>query len=90
MFEWINTLHFPALYVIIFILTAIIYQSTFATRLSLGKNLLVYLFLAIGCYVITVMQVLRFPMVQALLITVVLIVVTKVRLTISKKNESKS
>ncbi|SDY61881.1 YlaH-like family protein [Thermoactinomyces sp. DSM 45892] len=90
MFEWIKTLHFPALYVIIFVLTAIIYQSTFATRLSLRKNLLVYLFLAIGCFVITVMQVLGFPMIQALLITVVLIVVTKVRLTISKRNESKS
>lgn len=90
MFAWIETLQFPALYVIILVLTGIIYQSTFATKQPLLKHVLIYLFLALGCYVITVMQILRFPMIQALLITVLLIVVTKVRLSISKRNEDKT
>jgi phosphatidylglycerophosphate synthase len=43
--------------------------------------------LAMGCVLFWIMQLAKFPMIQALLITVIIIVVTRVRLWYSKKQE---
>lgn len=88
LFQWISQVPTWSLYIIILVLCLAIYKSAFARDLPLLKSLVVYIVLAIGCVLFWLMQILGFPMIQALLITVVLIVVTRVRLWYSKKNQA--
>lgn len=87
---WLNQLPPLAIYGIILVLTAVIYQTTFARPLPVLKQMVVYLFLALGCYLLLIFHILGFPMIPALFATVVLIVVTKARLNMSKKQAQKT
>jgi hypothetical protein len=86
LFDWISQVPNWSLYMIILILCLVIYKTAFARHLPLLKSLIVYIVLAIGCVLFWLMQILGFPMIQALLITVVLIIVTRIRLWYSKKS----
>lgn len=85
MFSWISEVPPWSLYFIILVLSVAIYKVAFARKLPPLKSLVVYLVLAVGCILFWIMQLAQFPMIQALLITVVLIVVTRLRLWYSKK-----
>jgi hypothetical protein len=84
-FSWISEVPPWSLYLIILVLSIVIYKVAFARKLPLLKSLIVYFVLAVGCVLFWIMQLAQFPMIQALLITVVLIVVTRLRLWYSKK-----
>jgi hypothetical protein len=88
---WLEQLPPWGTYLIILVLSAIVYQTVFAPKLSLPvwKKALVYLFLALGCGLIYLFQILGFPMIQILLITTVLIFVTGIRLAFSRRKEKK-
>jgi hypothetical protein len=88
LFTWISQVPPWSLYFIILLLSVAIYKVAFARKLPPLKALVVYFVLAIGCVLFWVMQLAQFPMIQALLITVVIIVVTRVRLWYSKKQEN--
>lgn len=89
--EWIYGLPFWGLYAVIVLMTAIIYQTAFARTLPLLKQIIVYIFLAIGCFLLEIFHYMGLPIIPALLITVVLIIVTRVRLSLlRKKNQSVS
>ncbi|WP_054949446.1 YlaH-like family protein [Numidum massiliense] len=85
--EWIyETLdRFWLAYAVIFILTGIVYKVAFARRLPVLKALIIYLFLAAGCYLFTIMHFLRFPVVLALAGTVVLIIIARLRMTATNR-----
>ncbi len=85
MFAWISQVPPGSLYFIILVLSIIIYKVAFARKLPVLKSFIVYLVLALGCVLFWLMQLAKFPMIQALLITVILIVVTRVRLWYSRK-----
>lgn len=85
MFSWISEVPPLSLYFIILVLSVVIYKVAFARKLPPLKSLVVYFVLALGCVLFWIMQLAQFPMIQALLITVVLIVVTRLRLWYSKK-----
>jgi hypothetical protein len=85
LFNWISQVPPWSLYFIILLLSVIIYKVAFARKLPPLKSLVVYFVLALGCVLFWIMQLVQFPMIQALLITVLIIVVTRVRLWYSKK-----
>jgi hypothetical protein len=87
LFNWITQVPPWSLYFIILILSVVIYKVAFARKLPPLKSLVVYMVLAMGCVLFWIMQLAKFPMIQALLITVIIIVVTRVRLWYSKKQE---
>lgn len=66
-------------YFVILILTAIVYKVVFARPLPPLKALVVYLFLALGCFLLLLFHMLRFPIVPILVISVVLIGVARLR-----------
>lgn len=80
--EWVYTTfnQFWPSYIVIFILTAIIYKVAFAIRLPLLKSVIIYVLLAVGCYLFTIMHLFRFPIIPALAITVAIIVVARLRM----------
>lgn len=86
--QWLDQLPSWGVYLIILGLTAVVYQTTFATALPLVKNIIVYVFLALGCYLLLIFHILQFPIIPSLLITIILIVVTKLRLSYSSRNNN--
>ncbi|SFJ05584.1 YlaH-like family protein [Thermoflavimicrobium dichotomicum] len=89
MFDWINELPGYIRYLIILVLAGIIYQTAFARRLPLLKTIAVYIALAVGCWLLLIFQIMRFPIIEAMLITIVLIIVTRLRLMVGKPKQSK-
>lgn len=86
--EWIYTTfnQFWPAYIIILIMTAIIFKVAFARKLPILKSIIVYVVLAIGCYLFTIMHILRFPVMPALAMTLVIIVIARLRMwTIDRK-----
>lgn len=83
--EWVYTTFdsFWVSYVITLIMTAIIFKVAFARRLPVLKTVIIYIVLAAGCYLFTIMHILRFPVIPALAITLVVIVIARVRMAIS-------
>ncbi len=85
--QWFDQLPKWATYLLILLLTGIIYRAAFARPLPLLKNVIVYLALAAGCYLFLIFDILGFPIIPSLLITVGLIIVTRIRLSITKKRQ---
>lgn len=85
--NWLNSLSLSGIYLVILVLTAIIYKTAFAVRLPVLKTVLVYITLAIGCWLLAIFHLMGLPIVPALLITVVLIAVTRLRLYLVRKKE---
>lgn len=84
---WLDQLPSWGTYLIILVLTSVIYQTAFARSLPLLKSAVVYVVLAIGCYLLLIFDILGFPMIPSLFITVVLIVVTRARLSWSRRKQ---
>jgi hypothetical protein len=84
---WLDKLPPSGIYLIILVLTAIVYKTAFARPLPLLKNVLVYLVMAAGCLLLTMFHYMRFPMIPVLALTVIMIAVTRLRLWIGRKQE---
>lgn len=80
--------HLGYTYLVIFVLSAFIYHQAFSRKLPILKNVLVYLVLAVGCLLLTFMQMLRFPIILIMVLTVIMVVVTKWRVWVSKAKET--
>lgn len=86
---WLNQLPFWGIYTITLVLTAMIYKIAFARELPVLKSALVYLALAIGCFLLAFMQILRFPIIQILFITAIIIGLTRARLSYNRSKQAK-
>ncbi|SHE62673.1 YlaH-like protein [Seinonella peptonophila] len=86
--QWLDQMPNWVDYLVILVLTGIVYETTFARSLPLLKNIVVYIFLALGCYLLLIFHILRFPIIPALFITILLIIVTKWRLAYSKRGKT--
>ncbi|WP_255294847.1 YlaH-like family protein [Bacillus sp. AFS041924] len=75
------------LYALIVVLSIVVYHLGFAKKLSILKMLITYVLLMIGCSFLTFLA-LRIPIVEALLASVFVLGVYKVRLHQSKKNKA--
>ncbi|GGA32296.1 hypothetical protein GCM10007416_01080 [Kroppenstedtia guangzhouensis] len=74
-------------YLLILIMTAIVYKVAFARKLPILKTLLVYLVLALGCVMLWIMFILRFPIVQILGITLVMIALARIRVWMGNRKK---
>ncbi|WP_449540494.1 YlaH-like family protein [Ferdinandcohnia sp. Marseille-Q9671] len=75
------------LYLVIFLLSVVVYNLGFAKKLPLLKNIIIYIFLALGCTVLTLLGSLL-PIAEGLAIVALILIIYKVRLHQTKKSEA--
>ncbi|MFD1426749.1 Ca2+/Na+ antiporter [Kroppenstedtia sanguinis] len=87
--EWLTWLRSQPLlsYLIILIMTAIVYKVAFARELPILKSVLVYLVLAVGCVMFWVMFILRFPIIQILGVTLIMILLARIRMWMGNREK---
>lgn len=74
------------LYITIFILSAVVFQLGFAKRLPLLKTAVIYVFLALGCTILTFFGVFL-PVGEGLIVAALILTIYKIRLRRSKKEQ---
>ncbi|HHY73901.1 MAG TPA: hypothetical protein GX497_11945 [Bacillus bacterium] len=77
------------LYIIIVVLTIIVFNLGFAQKLSVFKTIIVYILLLIGCSPLTLLGV-RLPVAEGLLITAVVLGIYRFRLHQQRKEQKKA
>lgn len=85
--SWLGSLSPWMIYLLILVLTSVVYQVAFAIRLPLFRQVVVYLALAVGCFLLTLFHYMGFPIIPILFFTVVLIAVTRIRLYYVRKQK---
>ena len=77
-----------ATFVLVFLMSAIVYKLGFAKKLSFGRNVIIYTFLFLGCMVLTFLA-LFLPMIEGLIVAALILIVYKSRLWREKREEAK-
>jgi hypothetical protein len=72
------------LYITIVILSIVVYKLGFAKKLPLGKSIIIYIFLTLGCTIMTFFGIFL-PVAEGLLAAALILVIYKIRLRQSKK-----
>ena len=78
-----------ATFIIVFLLSALVYKLGFAKKLSIGKNVVIYTFLLIGCLILTFLA-LFLPMIEGLIISALILIVYKSCLWREKRVEKRA
>lgn len=81
---------FWIMYVINLIFSAIAYKLGFARKLSIGKNIFVYLMLAAGTYITTIFSIMMLPITESLIIIVIVLAIYRTRLHLQRKTKNAS
>ncbi|WP_405102464.1 YlaH-like family protein [Oceanobacillus sp. FSL H7-0719] len=81
---------FLKMYLINLILSAVAYKLGFARKLSIGKNIFVYLMLAVGTYITTIFSIMMLPMTESLIIIVLVLAIYRARLHFQRKAKNAS
>ncbi|MEH7125528.1 YlaH-like family protein [Bacillus sp. JJ1532] len=76
------------LYLTIILLCIIVFKLGFAKKLPLAKSAIIYLFLILGCTVLTFFAVFL-PITEGLVVAALILIIYKIRLHQSKKQEGK-
>lgn len=77
-------------FLLIFILSAIVYKLGFAKNdLKLIQNIIIYVFLFIGCIVLTFLA-LFLPMIEGLIVAALILILYKTRLWREKREEKRA
>ena len=76
-------------FVIVFLLSAIVYKLGFAKPLKLWQNLVIYIFLFLGCIILTFFS-FFLPMVEGLLVAALILIIYKSRMWRDKRKERKT
>lgn len=77
------------LFLLVFILSAIVYKLGFAKKLKLSQNIVIYVFLFLGCILLTFFA-LYLPMVEGLIVAALILIVYKTRLWREKREEQRA
>lgn len=72
------------LFLIIFLLSVVVYKLGFAKKLRLGQNLVIYAFLLIGCLMLTFLA-FFLPVVEGLIVAALILIIYKIRLRLERK-----
>lgn len=75
------------IYLLIVVLSIIVYNLGFARKLSLLKNMIVYIALLIGCIVLTLLAFMGAPIVEVLAISAIVLLIYKLRVRSTKGEE---
>ena len=84
-----NVIEYPKvgmwlLYITILLLSILVYKLGFAKKLPILKSVVIYLFLAFGCTVLTFLGIFL-PVAEGLVVAALILIIYKVRLYQSKK-----
>lgn len=85
--SWTASHIVPILYLTIVFLSIIVYKLGFARKLPLLKSLIIYVFLMIGCGILTILA-LQLPIVGALFFSALVLIIYKWRLFLAKRHEN--
>ncbi|MBA4601196.1 hypothetical protein H2C83_02410 [Thermoactinomyces sp. AMNI-1] len=88
--EWLHSHSFAGTFLVIFVLTAVVYKAVFAVRLPVLKTVLVYLSLGAGCLLLTLFHYMELPIIPVLMVTVLLLALARIRLYLIGKKEKRS
>lgn len=86
--EWLHQSFWGA-YGVILVLTAIVYKVVFARPLPVLKQLIVYLALVAGCFLLLLFHLLGFPIIPILIGTVILMIVARIRMMMTARQNSR-
>lgn len=78
-----------ATFILVFLMSALVFKLGFAKKLSIGKNIIIYAFLFIGCLVLTFLA-LFLPMIEGLIVAALILIIYKTRLWREKREEAKA
>lgn len=76
-------------FVLVFVLSALVYKLGFAKKLSFKQNVVIYIFLFVGCVVLTFLA-LFLPMIEGLIVAALILILYKTRLWREKREEHKA
>lgn len=71
-------------FILVFLLSALVYKLGFAKKLRLGQNIVIYVFLFVGCIALTFLA-LFLPMIEGLIVAALILILYKVRLWREKR-----
>lgn len=77
------------LYITIIVLSIIVYKLGFAKKLSIAKSMIIYIFLILGCAILTFLGVFL-PVAEGLIVAALILIIYKIRLHQEKKQEIKA
>lgn len=77
------------LFFLVFLLTAIVYKLGFAKKLKRSQNIIIYIFLFLGCILLTFFA-LYLPMVEGLIVAALILIVYKTRMWREKREEQQA
>lgn len=77
------------LFALVFLLSALVYKLGFAKKLKLAQNIVIYIFLFLGCIVLTFFA-LYLPMVEGLIVAALILIIYKTRLWREKREEQQA
>ncbi|WP_243290844.1 YlaH-like family protein [Bacillus sp. FJAT-47783] len=77
------------LYLTIFVLSIVVYKLGFAKKLPLLKSAVIYIFLALGCTVLSFLGIFL-PVAEGLVVAALILIIYKVRLYRAKKEEAEA
>jgi len=74
------------LYITILVLSIVVYKLGFAKKLPILKSAIIYIFLALGCSVLTFLGIFL-PVAEGLVVAALILIIYKIRLYRTKKEE---
>ncbi|WP_454192103.1 YlaH-like family protein [Paenibacillus sp. Marseille-Q7038] len=79
-------------YVVIFVLITYVYNKVFRPqqKLSLPKEILLYIFMAIGAFMLLIFQIDKLPIIQCLLVAVGLMLLVRIRYFVEGRQKKKA
>ncbi|MDM5232068.1 MULTISPECIES: YlaH-like family protein [Lysinibacillus] len=77
------------LFFLVFLLSAIVYKLGFAKKLKRSQNIIIYIFLFLGCILLTFFA-LYLPMVEGLIVAALILIVYKTRMWREKREEQQA
>ncbi|QGM32609.1 hypothetical protein GI482_10880 [Bacillus sp. N3536] len=75
------------LFIVIFLLSVLVYKLGFAKKLKLKQNVVIYIFLLLGCLMLTFLA-FFLPVVEALLVAALILIIYKIRLKLEKRGST--
>ncbi|MGE7945939.1 YlaH-like family protein [Lysinibacillus sp. NPDC093688] len=76
-------------FLLVFVLSAIVYKLGFAKKLKLSQNIVIYAFLFLGCIMLTFFA-LFLPMIEGLIVAALILIVYKTRMWREKREEQQA
>lgn len=75
------------LYITIVLLSIVVYKLGFAKKLAIGKSIVIYLFLILGCTILTFLGAFL-PVAEGLVVAALILIIYKIRLHQQKKQDA--